>query len=195
MLTVLLLNLPPGGGMEICMGKFTEQISFDTGRQQAASVVPLLQGIRFDEVFSSDLLRARQTAQVVLPDYEPVLSDKIREINVGSISGTLRTELTEKLGDKYTNAVINHDYTCFGGENDDMVHDRVSAFMKELEKLEGCENVAVFGHEGTAHAMVSYVLDARFDIKCLRIPNCSVIVFSYEDGRWKLEKFGLSKNL
>lgn len=167
----------------------------DLGRQQAASVVPILQGIRFDKVFSSDLLRARQTAHEVLPDYEPVLSDKIREINVGSISGTLRTELTEKYGEIYTNAVINHDYTRFGGENDDMVHARVSAFMKELEKLEGCENVAVFGHEGTAHAMVSYVLNARFDLKCLRTPNCSVTVFSFEDGRWKLEKFGYSQTI
>ena len=167
----------------------------ELGHEQARSIAPLFRDIKMDKVFSSDLLRARQTAQEVLPGCCPVRSDKLREISVGNISGTLRTEAKEKYGEVYTNAQINRDYTPFGGENDDMVCERVFAFMRELEKLEGCENVIVFGHEGTAHQMVSYVLKNRIEYKCLRIPNCSITVFSFEDGRWKLEKFAYTQKL
>ena len=155
----------------------------------------LFRDIRMDKVFSSDLLRARQTAEDVLPGCNPILSDKIREISVGNISGSLRTELKEKFGEVYTNAQSNHDYTPFDGENDDMICERVFAFMRELEKLEGCENVAVFGHEGTVHQMLNYVLKTRFELKCLRIPNCSVTVFLFDNGSWKLEKYAYTEKL
>lgn len=167
----------------------------DLGHAQARAVAPLLEDVKFDRVFSSDLLRAVQTARDVLPGYEPELSEKLREISVGNISGTLRTELVEKFGETYTSAVSRHDYTPFDGEDDDMVYERVGSFMKFLETLEGCENVAVFGHEGTVHAMMNYVLKTRFELKCLRIPNCSVTVFSFDSGRWKLEKFGWTQSL
>ena len=167
----------------------------ELGHEQARAIAPLFEGIKIDKVFSSDLLRARQTAADVLPGCDPVLSDKLREISVGNISGTTREVLREKYGDLYTNAQSNHDYTPFEGENDDMIHERVCAFMRELEKVEGCENVAVFGHEGTVHQMLNYVLKTRFELKCLRIPNCSVTVFSFENGRWKLEKFAYTKKL
>ena len=167
----------------------------ELGNEQARAIAPLFRDIRMDKVFSSDLLRARQTAEDVLPGCNPILSDKIREISVGNISGSLRTELKEKYGEVYTNAQSNHDYTPFDGENDDMICERVFAFMRELEKLEGCENVAVFGHEGTVHQMLNYVLKTRFELKCLRIPNCSVTVFSFENGRWKLEKYAYTEKL
>lgn len=167
----------------------------ELGHEQARAIAPLFAGISMDKVFSSDLLRARQTAEDVLPGCKPQLTDKLREISVGNISGTTRMELCAKYGEVYTNAQSNHDYTPFGGENDDMVNERVSAFMRELENLEGCENVAVFGHEGTVHQMINYVLKTRFELKCLRIPNCSVTVFSFENGRWKLEKFAYTQKL
>ena len=167
----------------------------ELGHEQARAIAPLFRDIRMDKVFSSDLLRARQTAEDVLPGCNPILSDKIREISVGNISGSLRTELKEKYGEVYTNAQSNHDYTPFDGENDDMICERVFAFMRELEKLEVCENVAVFGHEGTVHQMLNYVLKTRTDIKWLRIPNCSVSVFLFDNGRWRLEKFAYTRNL
>ena len=167
----------------------------ELGHEQARAISPLLAGIRFDKVFSSDLLRARQTARDVLPGCNPVLSDKLREISVGNIAGILRTELKEKYGEVYTNAVSGHDYTPFGGENDDMICERVFAFMRELEALEDCENVAVFGHEGAVHQMINYVLKTRFELKCLRTPNCSVTVFLFDNGSWKLEKFAYTQKL
>lgn len=161
----------------------------DAGREQARAAAPLLKGIRFDRVFSSDLPRAVETAKLVLPGCEPELSDRIREISVGHISGRFRTELKESLGEAYLNARDRHDYTAFGGENDDMISARVFEFMRMLETLKDCENAAVFGHEGTVHQMLNYVLGVRVILQHLRAPNCSVSVFCYENNWWKLEKF------
>ena len=167
----------------------------DLGHSQARAIAPVFEGMKFDRIFSSDLPRAMQTAQDVLPGCKPELSEKLREISVGTNSGIYRPALKEKYGDMYPASVARHDYTPFGGENDDMVYERVSSFMKFLETLEGCENVAVFGHEGTVHAMVNYVLKTRFELRCLRIPNCSVTVLLFKNDRWKLEKFGWTQSL
>ena len=167
----------------------------ELGHSQACALAPVFEGMKFDRVFSSDLLRAIQTAGHILPDYEPELSEKLREISVGSTVGIYRPLLAEKYGELYTSSVARHDFTPFGGENDDMVYERVSSFMEFLETLEGCENVAVFGHSGTVHAMVNYVLKTRFELRCLRIPNCSVTVLLFKNDRWKLEKFGWTQSL
>ena len=167
----------------------------ELGHAQASALAPVFEGMKFDRVFSSDLLRAIQTAGHVLPGCEPELSGKLREISVGNVSGTYRPELVEKYGEVFTSAVSGHDFTAFGGENDDMVYERVSSFMKFLETLEGCENVAVFGHAGTVHAMVNYVLKTRFENKSLRTTNCSVTVFSFSSGQWKLEKYCWTQSL
>lgn len=107
----------------------------------------------------------------------------------------LRTDCINTYGDVYTNASKNHDYTPFCGENDDMIHDRIFEFMKNLEGLQDAERIAVFGHEGTVHQMINYVLKTRIDLKNLRIDNCTISVFSYENCRWRLEKHGLCASI
>ncbi len=133
----------------------------ELGHQQAAALAPVLGEIGFDVVYSSDLLRAVQTACDAIPGCQPVQSPLLREICVGDIAGMLRTDCEKIYGDVYKNAAGNHDYTPFNGENDDMICDRVFKFMRELEGLGAVENVAVFGHEGTVHQMVNYVIGAR----------------------------------
>lgn len=161
----------------------------DLGHQQASALEPVFRNIKFDRIYSSDLIRTIQTAQDAIPGCEPEQSALIREINVGCISGVLRTELQEKYGETYETALKTHGYEVFGGENDEAVYERVSQFMKDLEKLEGVDKVAVFGHEGTIHAMMEYVLKVKFDIHNLRIKNGSVSVLSFENGDWKFERF------
>ncbi|MGP1419187.1 MAG: histidine phosphatase family protein [Sphaerochaetaceae bacterium] len=167
----------------------------ELGHQQAAALAPVLGGIGFDVVYSSDLLRAVQTACDAIPGCQPVQSPLLREICVGDIAGMLRTDCERIYGDVYKNAAGNHDYTPFNGENDDMICDRVFKFMRELEGLGAVENVAVFGHEGTVHQMVNYVIGARIALRSLRIVNCSISVFSYENGLWKLERLGFTASL
>ena len=51
----------------------------ELGKQQAAAIAPVLEGIPFDKVYSSDLSRAYVTQQLALPDYTATLLPLLRE--------------------------------------------------------------------------------------------------------------------
>lgn len=59
-----------------------------TGRTQAEHVAAALEGVRVDAVFSSDLARAVQTAEIVAGGRLPVLLDRrLREVDLGDYDG------------------------------------------------------------------------------------------------------------
>ena len=66
----------------------------ETGREQARALREQLRETPFDAVYSSDLRRAHETAEIVAaPHGVPVIADEgLREIDVGSWSGLTRAE-------------------------------------------------------------------------------------------------------
>ena len=54
--------------------------------------------ISFDKIYSSDLYRARETAEIAISGCRYETSELLREINVGSLSGKLLSVLTEEQG-------------------------------------------------------------------------------------------------
>ena len=54
----------------------------DKGHEDALGAKRVLEGISFDRVYSSDLIRARETAQVVLPAYDAEPLALLREVDV-----------------------------------------------------------------------------------------------------------------
>lgn len=167
----------------------------ELGHQQARNAGAYLKDIPFDRIYSSDLPRAVQTAQDALPGCQPVLSDKIREVGVGTLAGRFIADCAAEYGEPYWKSVRDQDFSAYGGETQAQMCRRVREFIQELEKLEGMERVAVFGHEGTVHQMLSYALGSEILLEHLQITNASVSVFSYENGCWKLLKWNHTGNL
>lgn len=164
----------------------------ELGFQQAQALSPYLAQIRFDKIYSSDLLRAIQTAKTALPGCTPILCEKIREISVGSLSGKSRTQCIEQYGDQFVIDNLNQDFSAYGGENQHMIGCRVFEFMQELESLTEIDNVAVFGHEGTVHQMLNHVFKTHLDISSIKVANASATVFEYVHGNWRLLAFSFT---
>ena len=156
------------------------------GEEDAAMASRLLAGINFDRIYASDLLRARQTAQIALPGCEPVLRPCLREMSVGAFTGHPVTEIEQEYGETCTYCRTSRDFSPVGGESHQMQYERVIGIFPELESLENVENVAVFCHEGTVKCFLSYVLGYPIDPTRLRVDNGSVSTFSYTDGKWRL---------
>jgi probable phosphoglycerate mutase len=162
------------------------------GHEQARSLAPYLAPITFDKIISSDLPRAVQTAQDAIEGCLPELSSKIREIDVGHISGLPHTVCIERYGEKFIADNLKQDFSAYGGEDQKAMSQRVFEFIRGLEVLEPLENVAIFCHEGTVHQMFNYVFKTHIEISSLRVANASVTVFSYEKGTWKLVAFSFT---
>lgn len=158
------------------------------GRRQAAETAKLFEGIRIDKVYSSDLVRAVETCELVLPDCEPELCVDLREISVGRISGCDNEKTKRENPEALAHARKYQDYSYYGGETNAQVRERIRHFIEEkLNRLPEGTRAAVFGHEGTILHMLGYVLEQEILREKIRIDNAAVFKFArWDDGRWQL---------
>ena len=167
----------------------------EKGIAQAQAVQPRLRELCFDKVIVSDLLRARQTAENALPDYDYTYDWRIREIGVGQLEGELVSDCEAKLGESYIRNRQNRDFTAYGGENLEMMQARIAAFMDDLTKESEDAQIAVVCHEGAIFCMVCHVLQCQPTRLAGLADNCSISVFTYKSGQWILNKWNETGNL
>ena len=158
----------------------------ELGREQAAKTGELLKGLEFERIIVSDLLRARETAQIALPGRNFEQDPRLRETNVGSLQGRRVAELTAELGEEYVRRRVARDYRVYGGEDTHAHYDRVAEFMKDLESAPDDARIAAVCHEGTIMAMLCYVLHTDIPRNIIHVANCAVCAFRYKNGTWEL---------
>ena len=149
-----------------------------------------LSGITFDCIYSSDLIRAIDTCKIAIPESNPIKVKELREIDVGSLTGKTNEECLKLFQSEYSVNSANCNFVPYGGENLEMVFDRVSSFMHLLEFLPEDSTVAVFAHLGSIVSILRYVLGCRIDGKRVFVGNCSIIEVEYTNGNWKLIRLG-----
>jgi 2,3-bisphosphoglycerate-dependent phosphoglycerate mutase len=121
------------------------------GRAQAESLGTHLQGTRFDAVYSSDLLRALQTAQAIVrhSGHEIREDMRLREWDLGVLAGLRRTQAEH---DQPRAARIRRDYLVDepipGGESIRQRFARVTAAVSDIAVRHRGECVLVVSHGG-----------------------------------------------
>ena len=154
------------------------------GRADAALAREFVSRFEFDKIYSSDLSRAKSTAEIVLPGCKYELSSLIREIDVGSLAGKPLAAVRDS-----NNQPMNVDgYGRFGGESTEQFRSRIGEFMHLLES-EACDNIAVFCHWGVIRNFLSMVLGVEIPKQKICGNNCLVAVFEYSNCNWKLHSW------
>lgn len=130
----------------------------ETGKEQAASLRTILQNIYFDRIFSSDLLRAKQTAEILALERQlaVVTTSLLKERKFGEFEGkpvsTLRRfdEILQKLSDEE-----KHAYK-FGEdvESDKELAQRMMTFLRETAIRYPGETILVTTHGGVMGAFL-----------------------------------------
>lgn len=151
------------------------------GCEQARAIRPILEKIPFDRIYTSDLSRAWDTQKHALPDAACTPTELLREFNVGNLAGQSFVWHKDKIA-------MDRDYSPYGGESVENVCGRLDRFCEMLEN-DPCENVAAFTHHGVVVCMLRKILGHGFDSSLLHSFNCSVHVFEYTDGKWRLLAF------
>jgi 2,3-bisphosphoglycerate-dependent phosphoglycerate mutase len=142
----------------------------DTGRAQAQALAEQLRDTPFDAVYSSDLRRAHETAEIVAaPHGIPVVTEQgLREINVGSFSGLTHTEVMERFGGERTD-----------GETREQHAARVLAAVERIARVHLGERILLVTHGGTIRALHTHALGEPTH----PIENCSVLELHFRDDR------------
>lgn len=162
----------------------------DKGREDARKAGEKLKGLTFDRIYSSDLIRAVDTAKIALPGCKPVPLPLIRELSVGSLADRLVSDCEQEYGERLWTDRNTYNYTPYGGENEADIQKRARDFLTLMES-EPCGQVIAFSHAGFITSTLTQVLGVTFNRRHIACPNASIAVFSYENGRWILEKWGV----
>lgn len=135
----------------------------EAGRIQGHTDIPLsdagrarMAGLRlpftFPRVYSSPLLRARQTAQALGLD-SLMLDDRLREQHWGDWEGLSRDDILARHGDDAflkVGAARGAEFRPLGGESTGELHARVASFLKDAAT--GEDDAIVVAHLGVVRA-------------------------------------------
>jgi alpha-ribazole phosphatase/probable phosphoglycerate mutase len=157
-----------------------------TGIAQAGTVRDKLKDYKFDAVYSSPLIRAVKTAQIIsgVNEDEIIKDDRIIEANFGKYEMRKYSACGIPFSLYWTLPEIFP--APKGVETTAQMIERTSSFLSELEKKD-YENVLVVCHGGIIRAIRGYLEDAkRGYIWRPRPKNCEVRVYECKDGKHSL---------
>lgn len=119
------------------------------GIEQAKDVIPdIPKSVR--HIYSSPLLRARQTAEIIgsalnIPVAE---APEIMEVRMGSLSGKSWEEMENGLELKRKHRTVQFDYRPYGGESLEEVKGRLFVFLKKINDKHADNEVLIVTHGG-----------------------------------------------
>jgi broad specificity phosphatase PhoE len=157
----------------------------DSGREQAARLADELDGV--DVIYSSDLARARETAEIVAERVDlPVhLDQRLRERSFGAWEGKTGPEIESEFA-------AAHAKWLAGGPGADDAEPfaefaaRVESFVAEVVARHPDETVLIVAHGGSIRVIharaqgLDYVRDHRL---IPGVPNCTVARYAARDGK------------
>ena len=131
------------------------------GCQQIASLKQIFQAQQIDQIFSSPMLRCRESAEILFADHPVNYDDDLREIDFGRWEGLSFQEIATndpELVDKW--AVWSPDF-CFP-EGECIAHfltrvHRAGSRIKESSN----ENIILIAHGGVIRALLCYLLNLK----------------------------------
>lgn len=160
------------------------------GRDQATSLAERLDAFPLAAIYSSDLLRARETAAAVARRRRLEIScrDDLREVDVGSWSGRSRDEL-EVAAPEQVARWLDGDKGWEGGESYEQMADRVVAAVTEIAATHPTEHVLVVTHGGCVRAVHAHALGLTFHAHRSTAPvepNARLSAIVVENGAMRL---------
>ncbi|PAE24809.1 MULTISPECIES: histidine phosphatase family protein [Bacillaceae] len=173
------------------------------GRAQGSSDIPLheeglaeaerlaerVSGENWDVIYSSNLLRARQTAEAIQKRNGSIplhLDPRIREVGGGMIEGTTEAERLEKWGQNWREMDL-------GFEPKESVMERGLGFLQEITEKHPGENVLIVSHG----AFIRHLLRELVPQTDLSTPpkNTSITELLIKESKWDCELYNCTKHL
>jgi probable phosphoglycerate mutase len=148
------------------------------GRRQAHALADLLADEPLEAIYSSDLLRAQETAQIVAMQrgMEIVLDPQLRERDVGEWSGLTRAEIDERFPNQIQ---AWREGRVVVGETPEALSERVLAAARRISATHPSGVVLVVSHGG-ALRMLRHA--AGGDLAGPGLANTQVVRVALRDG-------------
>jgi broad specificity phosphatase PhoE len=166
---------------------FADRPLTDLGREQAAELARRLDATELDAVYSSDLQRARETAEIVARSKGLTVetTPDLREVDVGSWSGLTRAEAEARYPEPYARWLQGAE-AWEDGETYHQLGERVIRAIQRIARAHRGERVLVVAHGGTIRAVhaAALGLDIHSYRRIQRVePNATLSAVCVDEGR------------
>jgi broad specificity phosphatase PhoE len=166
---------------------FADRPLTSLGRRQAIELAARLEETELDAVYSSDLQRASETAEIVARskrlDVRTV--PDLREVDVGSWSGLTRAEAEARYPRAYARWLQGEE-GWDDGETYDQLGERVVRAIQRIAKAHDGQRVLIVAHGGTIRAIHAAALgiDVHTYRRIQRVePNATLSAVCVDDAR------------
>jgi len=162
----------------------------EEGTRQAEILAEEMSRLAVGAVYSSDLLRAMQTAQVLAETLHlPVVPlPQFREVNNGDLAGMKNTLALQRYPGLFWNQ-LGWEQCYPNGESPKQFYERIRAawmaFSNEILSHNG--NVALVTHGGVIHVIRAILENRPYSNRDVhrKVGYTEVITLSYDNGVWK----------
>jgi len=159
----------------------------DKGRNEALYAVELLKNINIQIAYTSNLIRAQETLNIILNGLKLDIlinkDERLNERDYGDLIGQNKKEAALKFGDDQVQ-IWRRSYNVPppGGESLEMTYNRCIPYFKEhiLNNLKN-NNIIISAHGNSIRAIVKYILNLSSDlILKTEIGWCEPWIFTFD---------------
>ena len=167
----------------------------DEGKKQAEKARDILGSLieEVDEIYSSDLVRTRQTTEIVFEGRAYKVDQRIRERSLGILEGMKVNEVKKQLelnnclpddSEMETFFLRKHE----SGENYVDVYNRCKDFMKQFN-YDSDKTICIVSHFHTIRCLLYVLMNKSFDeeFNSLLIKNATPYILEYKNGKFECE--------
>lgn len=162
----------------------------EKGRLQAQAVAERLAGEgNWEMIVSSDLMRAKETAEIIAERLALPISfydTRLREMNGGEIEGTTEEQRIEKWG-------VNWRQLDLGMESRDSVAKRGTEFIEDLSRDFAGKRILMVSHGALIGNTLMKILPERFEKTNLE--NTSLTILELRGSEWDCSLYNCIKHL
>ena len=136
------------------------------GRGQIQALGEWMKNVSFEHIYSSDSLRARQTAEAITQYSGDTLQfdQRIREKNLGVFEGLTSIEASEQHSEIYCLFKTGGaNYVIDEGESTQQVLDRALEFIEEIRLRHPEQRVVMVTHGGVVRVLMKHTLGLSLD--------------------------------
>jgi len=163
----------------------------ETGRSQALAMAFNAAHHRFHAIYSSDLARAKETAQVLAQreEHEVKLLPQLRERHYGIFQGITAAQGAERHPAAYAHYTARDlDYAFETGESLRGFAERVAEGVDWLVRHHSGQTIAAVSHAGVLDILYRRATGRPLETpRDFKIPNCALNWFHFDGQGWHLE--------
>ena len=191
---ILLRHLKSQWNLENRFTGWTDVPLSKEGVENAKEVSEKLAGVKIDKVYTSPLIRNRETTSLILENFGkkdlPIVIDKsLDERNYGALQGLNKDEVKKQYGEEQVKLWRRSwDQAPPEGESLKDVYERAVSFFKEyIEKdLESGRDILVVASHNSLRALVKYIEKIpNEEIMNLEITYGGLLEYEFDDGIYK----------